>query len=462
MFSTLTSVVLASVFSPIELISIVAFALVAKRLGLGDGLVKDTLDVFLISFSSLVCFVCAMVALASENGALLALILILQSMADLVCAWLSYRAQTRDLIRGSLSNWRGVIASAELISALVFMTDSQPIQIVGAFASAFRMIWVAQPKMKLFMKSKSSSSPSTFDDEEFILDEWGLLRNRPAIHSSSFYLSFDGTRDFDAALRARQHGSDEMISGLSTSLLAQDPSFITDVEEVPGRSSLRVGAFGRTSSASTSESVDSVHLTGSAAASWIGSGHIRLNPDATGVGRFPASPIDTDLLNMLPHTVQVVGWREVLTAGGVALIVYVLRTDQNGICVHRYGDFRALCNRHATKMFSTSEAEPPSFPSRRVFRKLLPEAMGGISHTDSANREFISNRAAGLGEWSQKVLDFVHRTKPPPPLVYAMLDFFKPILRHTPDADLQIAIQSAVVVFSDTVLNPVVLTAPGF
>ena len=130
---------------------------------------------------------------------------------------------------------------------------------------------------------------------------------------------------------------------------------------------------------------------------------------------------------------RVVAWREVRTSGGVPLVVYVLLADNDAMCVHRYGDFRQLLTRFVSRLFYDRKREPPRFPQRRVFRKLLPVAMGGTGTFTSGggvDAEFIETRAAGLEAWLQSVVDFCHEQPSgcPPDVRLALRAFLSPLV----------------------------------
>ena len=217
-----------------------------------------------------------------------------------------------------------------------------------------------------------------------LVDEFALLRHsQPELVPSDFYLRVDSRNSTDP---------------LGESLLnATAPSFVGDFEDRPP-----------TRVSSTSSSFPS--RTSSHNVAWGGD-------EAAGPGFVHATDIESI------GRVEVVCWREILS-GNVPLVVFVLKHGRF-ICVHRYGEFRALANRYVTKAFTELGSEPPPFPVRRTFRKLLPVVVGGAAR--GGDGDFYTARAQQLDAWLGAVIQFFQHEPVPEAAKQALLGFLQPV-----------------------------------
>jgi len=436
----------ACVFAALEVGFALILAIVTFRLKPGKAR-------SLLSFDFCVIFLCVVIALAGsvygfeEQDELPFVIFVSsQALSDFSALVLGWRANRNNLKRGQASSWRAVISCANCIVSIVFITSSNICRSFLISSLVLRFAWIVKP----FLKDLCCKAGSNEDKRLVSLDEWGLLTNNPSIPSqtqtlSRLYVSYEEEEEVDPESLANES------DGLSESLLTMGLSFVGDYRNGPAVHQSHSG--GCNESDSITDSTDSFPLTRPGSASLVSWTNGNIPPADHAGGPMQAERPAEDAL---PSSVQVVSWKEVLTTGGVPLVVYILRSDKNGISVHRYGEFRALCNRIISKYFHECGVEAPAFPGRRVFRKLLPQAMGGVVQGVAADREFIASRATGLGDWTQKVLDFI-RAHPSDVTTAAMLDFLNPIVKFTPDSDIDQVVRTAVMIFTDTILNPVVV-----
>ena len=433
----------ASVFSAVDVAFACTLVVVAIRVGPGEDTVPFSVGPYIIvacSLISIVGFIFAVDQAEFPIGGVFAA----QSIVDLAAWFLSSRAASNGLIRGTYSIWRAVVSSAMTLLSTVFVTDMPECQGLLSAVLFLRILWIVTP----LIETKCLKTKSTM-----FLDEWGLLWN---IMPSGY-----GSRVFVTLSTESDDPENPQGTSLTESLMN---SRLSGLEGIPSSSR---------NSDSTTDSSDSVPLIRPASNGLerlqlplvvgphaeYSSSLSQCRPADDAAGPRPSQPIQTS--QELPNTIRVIAHREVLTTGGVPLVVYVLQTDRNEVLVHRYGEFRALCKRVVSKFYHEHGNEPPLFPGRRVFRKFIPQSMGGIAQGASADREFIANRANALGEWTQQVIQFVKSRAENQGVVLALLEFLQPVVRCSPDSDIDQVVRSAVLIFSDTVLNAVPPPTPS-
>ena len=448
----------STVFSGIEFVSFSLLSVVFFRLhaGVQSNANVYTLESALILICSLISFA-AWIYATEVNEYPVAAFTFFQFLSDCAAFFLTMRAAKNKLRRGQISSWRGVLSCAMTLMGIFFITSDSICRGFMIAVLVLRTSWVVQPL--LMDKIRTCVVSSDHDQQQMgrerrtllssktigVVDDWGLLTNRlstvdgAAINSYSRQLLF--TSDEEEDVRDEEN--------------PRPTTMATGYDEPPPP----IASSSRNTSDSTTESLDSFSLVRPPSVNGVvWGGNIASSAQAARPADDAAGPLDTRTpLEMLPQTVRVISFKEVLTTGGVPLIVYVLLTDRNEICVHRYGEFRALCNRVLSKFFHEHSIEAPPFPGRRVFRKLLPQAMGGVVQGAVADREFIASRASGLSDWIQKVLEAVRLHPESETTLLAMVDFLRPICHFADDADQEQVINTAVMVFSETVLNPTIM-----
>lgn len=479
------------IFSCIELL--IAIPLVVIFFRLRPGKIEFCFDIGLTLIS-----LCCSLSLATsiygfeENEDPIAWFALAQFFGDFMSTVLEWKARRNELSIGPLAILRALFSCLSASICLFLITSNFDSQIFLLLSVVLRFVYVSFPiARRKFLLHNSTASSSLMSSK--CVDDWGLLINdivdRNSIFSGLFYSSHRRPRFLES-----ENVNDLEVNntdGMSESLLAMRPSFVgnfegkeqdennEEEEEDEGLGQLGVNhrvAFvpepilkvskPRSSTDSTSDSMDSFAVfRASSNVVWgpppMSSSYPRQADDAAGPLMIGPN-IHNIVHNEIPTSVQIVSWREVLTAGGVPLIVYVIQTNDNGISVHRYGEFRALCNRFVARMFQEFGLEAPPFPGRRVFRKLLPQAFGGYVQGDVADREFIASRAAGLQDWLQSVIGFVNTHDVSKQTKTVLAHFLNPIVRYAPESDLEQVVRTAVLLFSDTALNPIAPPSPFY
>lgn len=428
----------AACFSGVELVLAIILAVVANRIPYGAHPRRWTLSeacVFVSAFISL----CSAIASFTLEEFPLAIVFIAQWISDTCAFVLTKRATSNNLVPGSGSIWRVVGSTTMTILAIPFVAPELVsrvlLGIVALCRATFIFILVVGGRIR-------ENRPET------VLDEGRILFNYDPARSNR--LLEDHQQDDESNDAGNTHAG-MLRTNLGENLLFNEDSLVIGLN-VPNT---------RNTSASTSDSADSFpYMTssrgGSADDPYLRVVHHESSEQADDAGGL----IVEDLWGKLPEWVRVIGYREVLTTGSVPLVVYILQTDENGVVVRRYGEFRSLCNRLMSNFYHEFGAEAPTFPGRRVFRKFIPRAIGGTAHTDATERDFIANRANGLGQWTQQVLGLVKSHPQNGKVVRAMAEFLKPVIQFSPDSDLEQVMNSAVSIFSDTVLNPIAVPSP--
>lgn len=427
-----TDLAIGAVLCALELAYALVLGLVLLRLtpspspSMGNSVFLELVLIFACSAMSLVGFTHAL----GERQTAFALVALTQFLCDAVAFLLDYKASQAGLRLGSGSVWRAVLSSVAGVIALAVLTPNELLRGLGLSIVSLRVVWIA------IARCCGGGCE---------VDEVGLLMNRRPVEfdESRIYLEFpdgDDEEEDGGGGNNRDVEASGQTDAMSESLLAfGPPSFVLEFEQqqqqqVPRTSSLRYNA-----------SPDLILNIPNNVTWGVISGDgdvVPLAPASTAAtttaptAATATAPVDS---TSLPSTVAMICVQQVLTKGGVPLQVYVLRLDNRRVCVHRYGDFRALHKRFILPLYPQSNSGPlPHFPVRRLARKLLPQALGGYGSEDG----FYHQRASELEHWIQAVLELCRSESVSLPLKLAVQDFLRPLVGS---GDIAIEGESAVV-----------------